>query len=152
MKTFDTQAGAVFLIVALLACFESYRLELGTPSAPLPGFFPFLISVILAVLSAFCIANSYRREKKEKAGKERTSRNGGGLKISLFIFVLLVYTFFLEKIGFLVSTALLLFFMLRQGGTRWVPSLVLSLAVALLSYFIFNKLLGTNLPAGLFTF
>ncbi len=157
MKTSDVQSGVFLLILAVLFCFESYRLRLGTPGVPLSGFFPFLNGIILVVLSAFYIVNSFSRKIRENQKEQvnGTSRNGGGIKtrnVPLFISAILVYTFLMEKIGFLICTILLMLFMFRLGKSRWFPSLTISLAVAFVSYFIFNKLLGANLPRGLWSF
>ncbi len=157
MRTSDIQSGVFLLVVAGFFCFESYRLQLGTPGAPLSGFFPFLNGAVLFVLSAIYVVNSFGNEKREvrEAKIDKSNGNGGGIKgnkVFLFICYLLVYTFLMEKIGFLVCTTLLMLFMFRLGKSRWFPSITISLAVAFVSFLIFNKLLGANLPRGLWSF
>lgn len=150
MKVSDQQAGWFFLGVSGFACFEAYRLELGAPGAPLSGFFPFLSAAILAVLSVACVIGAHRKAR-EKDGKKESRRSGKKMKgsaVVLFILALLAYTFFLEQAGFLICTAFLMLIMLRLGSAGWIPSLALSLSVAFLSYYVFNKLLGANLPRG----
>ncbi len=56
----------------------------------------------------------------------------------------------LERLGFLLTTFLLMISLLRAiEAQKWRKVVVVALATALISYAIFSWLLGVPLPAGL---
>jgi len=66
---------------------------------------------------------------------------------------LVLYAFFLEKLGFVLTTFFLLSFLLSCiEDTNWIRSLGVASAAALACYAIFELWLKIRLPKGLFGF
>jgi len=64
-----------------------------------------------------------------------------------------LYGFFLERLGFVFSTFVLMSFLLGWiEGTNWARSLAVASAAALASYGIFELWLKIRLPKGIFGF
>jgi len=55
-----------WFVPGLLICYGSYRMDIGTPNSPGPGFIPFLSGIIMAGASLSILASfaSYALEKK----------------------------------------------------------------------------------------
>jgi putative tricarboxylic transport membrane protein len=74
-------------------------------------------------------------------------------KIALVLLSLLLYAFFLERLGFVLTTFFLLSFLLGWiEGTNWARSLAVASATVLASFAIFELWLKIRLPKGIFGF
>ncbi len=143
-------AGALFWVAAgLLACYGATRLGLGSVTEPGVGFIFFWSGLILVILSLIVLADSIR--SSEDTVREMGEMNWA--KIALVLLSLLLYAFFLERLGFVLTTFVLMSFLLGCiEGTNWIRSLGVAGAAALASYAIFELWLKIRLPKGLFGF
>jgi len=74
-------------------------------------------------------------------------------KVLWILVIITAYAFVLERVGFVVSTFLLLFVLFRVvEGQRWGLAVGGSLAVAVLAYGIFDRWLKLQLPKGFWGF
>ena len=149
-KTIAAGAGALFWVAAgLLACYGAIRLGIGSVTEPGAGFIFFWSGLILVILSLIVLADSIR-------ASEDTVREMGEMnwtKIALVLFSLLLYAFFLERLGFVLTTFVLMSFLLGcVEGTNWFRSLGVACAAAMASYAMFELWLKIRLPKGLFGF
>ena len=150
-KTKITAANIALFWIALgvLLCYEATRLGVGTASEPGSGFIFFWSGLILVVLSLLAFAESLR--DGEEAIREIGAMNWR--KIVLVLLALLSYAFFLEKLGFVLTTFVLLSFLLAMiEGNHWSKSLGVASAAAGGSYAIFELWLKIRLPHGIFGF
>ena len=75
------------------------------------------------------------------------------VKIALVLLSLVLYAFFLERLGFVLTTFVLLSFLLGWiERTNWARSLGVASAAALGSFVIFELWLKIRLPKGIFGF
>ena len=149
-KTIAAGAAAFFWIGAgLLACYGATRLGLGSVTDPGAGFIFFWSGVFLVILSLIVLADSVR--SSEQSVRDRGEMNW--IKITLVLLSLVLYAFFLEKLGFVLTTFFLLSFLLSCiEDTNWIRSLGVASAAALACYAIFELWLKIRLPKGLFGF
>jgi len=144
---------AVLSIVYLI---EARDLPFGTLSAPDMGFFPKclgLFSVLLCVLFVLREGTAFlRRDGNESPSGGTAERNSGrsgsyhGLAIVL---TLLLYPLFLNWTGFLFSTSLMLFAVLRLVRYRtWLRSLIIALVITATAYVVFSYWMGVYFPKG----
>ena len=153
MKTTKTLAAGVsalfWVAVGLLTCYGATRLGLGSVTEPGVGFIFFWSGLILVILSLIVLADSIR--SSEDTVREMGEMNWA--KIALVLLSLLLYAFFLERLGFVLTTFVLMSFLLGCiEGTNWVRSAGVAAAAALASYAIFELWLKIRLPKGLFGF
>jgi len=149
-ETIAAGTGALFWVAAgLLACYGAIRLGLGSVTEPGAGFIFFLPGLILVFLSVIVFVESVRSPAD-------TVREMGGMnwtKIALVLLSLLLYAFFLERLGFVLTTFILVSFLLGCiEDINWFRSLGVACAAALASYAIFELWLKIRLPKGLFDF
>jgi len=149
-KTTADSASALFwIVVGILACYGATGLGLGSVTEPGAGFIFFWSGLILVILSFMVLVQSVR--STEDTVEETPEINWP--KIALVLLSLLLYGFFLERLGFVFSTFLLMSFLLGWiEGTNWARSLTAASAAALACYAIFELWLKIRLPKGIFGF
>lgn len=147
MKPFDLYGGLFWLIVALFVSGASVlKFGLGDFHSPGPGFFPFLVGMLLLVLSIAMITGAVKERTKDSAW-EWPAFPG---KIFMTLLVLFVFALSLERLGYVVGSFLLFLYLFKfPAGKRWASSLVLSILVAAITYYFFGVLLKTQFPKGI---
>jgi putative tricarboxylic transport membrane protein len=71
------------------------------------------------------------------------------VKIGICIALLLVFAGLFEPLGFILSSILIGIPMARLYGGRWVPSIVVVIAMSVGLYLLFDKAMDVPLPLGL---
>ncbi len=151
MKSPHLAFSLLWIVFAALAAFQSVRLNIGNLNSPGPGFLPFCSSVAIGILSFALLVSQVRKTKKEQG-------NLGGFKLgrlwmktvfflsAAFIYMIIIW----EKIGYLIGTPFLLFFLLKFVGSQSVKrSIIISMISTIISYLIFQTWLYCMLPKGL---
>ena len=142
-KVGDILVGIVFLFIATVFTIGGIRLQIGTPTEPQPGFFPFLGGITLIILAGILLFQGWQ-------GKSSGTQAFGKLSGPLILTAgLVAYVAALETAGYIIATTILSAIVLRILGTKsfWVMSAI-SLILGVGSYFIFDGLLGVPLPVG----
>ena len=140
---------AVFLLFfGTLICWEARKLDIGRIVKPGPGFFPFWLGFFLILVAAALIIQQRWAKTGEPAPGLWKGRQWG--KIIYILGALSLYAFFLEFLGYLISTFLLMFFLFRAVEKQKWPVVILgSLSTSLLTYGLFKIWLQVQLPVGL---
>jgi putative tricarboxylic transport membrane protein len=127
----------------------SYKLGLGRLNNPDSGSMSFLLGLLLVLLSLYSLVLSLLK----KAGEERPQKEGRSQanygKIALVLVALVMYSFILEKLGFVITTWIFLFLLFRSMGNRWITTLIASTSTVLATYFVFT-FFGVRFPPGVF--
>lgn len=149
MKWLNRISSLFFMGFCVLIMTSSLKLGVGNFNAPGPGFMGFLSSILLLCLSLIIFAEENVRSRKEEIGG---SFGWGNFSTQFIVMVALcVFAFFLEVLGFLLSSFILMSMMLLTANPRkWVTHLLVAFVVVNVSYLIFCKLLRVVLPAGIF--
>ena len=125
--------------------------SLGAGAAHEPGSgFVFLWSGLLLALLALLLLAASLRERHESAAdlREIAWRN-----VFAVLTALVLYGIFLEEIGFVASSFLLLILLARLGGaTRWASIVTIAAVAALSTFILFDVWLNIRLPKGIFGF
>jgi putative tricarboxylic transport membrane protein len=151
-KTKITIASAVALFwvaLGILVCYGATRLGLGSITEPGSGFIFFWSGLILVILSFMVLAEGLG--STEETVHETGEANW--VKIALVLLSLVLYAFFLERLGFVLMTFVLLSFLMGWiERINWARSLGVASAAALGSFAIFELWLKIRLPKGIFGF
>jgi hypothetical protein len=141
----DRVCGIVATSIAIFLYLSARDLPFGTVSAPDSGFFPKILSVLLAVLG---LAMMLRPTAGEHQHNRFTRRSWA---VPLGAVVLLAYAALLNRVGFVLSTILVLFFLMTAyGRLRWIVALAASVSAVIICYLGFTEL-GVPLPQGILT-
>ena len=135
--------GLCFLGIGVGFTAGAIRLEIGKPTEPQPGFFPFLDGIILIILSTIFLFQAWsgRAGETQAFGKLRGP--------AIVILGLILYVASLETLGYVIATAMLSAVILWVLETRFRVLIPVSLLLGTLSYTLFDRLLGVPLPGGL---
>lgn len=135
-------APLLLLALGAAAVVGSRRLGLGELTAPGPGLWPFIVSVLITgTAAALVLVDPAEDYERWSLGSVRIV---AGL-VSLGVFILLF-----QALGFVVSAFLMLLLWLRVfGGESWRWSLGLAAGGTAVMYLLFVEALGVPFPDGL---
>lgn len=149
MQNADRMSSLFFLALGLfILIYSLWTLPIGTVYAPEPGFFPLLVGIVMTSLALVLVIRAF----SEKAAMlpQFESRWTRVLFTSATI---LLYVFFMELAGFLLSTSLFVLFYLKAiEKVGWMGSLLFTIPTVCVTYFSFTYLLGVPLPRGVIPF
>lgn len=151
MKRGEIIAGIVILIFGGITVILSLRMPIGTFRAAGTGLFPLLLGILLMILSVLFLFNLLLRKEKDLEEKEApVEASPGSIKpVILFLGMMALATLFLNSLGYPLIAFLLMAALLKiLGMKRWPVNILLSLATAAASYFLFVQWLKIPLPKG----
>jgi putative tricarboxylic transport membrane protein len=138
------------MIVSAGTVFLSSKLPFGSFATPGAGFLPFSVGVLMLLLSLILFIQSL---SKGEEGRKGLWAKGGTGRVLLILLSLVLYGLFLEKLGFILTTFLLMgFLLLAIGKVRKSVVILLSLVSSLGCYGVFQVWLNVQLPKGIFGF
>ena len=147
--TVDTWSALFWLALGLLVCYGAGRLGLGSVTDPGSGFIFFWSGSILGLLSLMLFTGSLRDASTEAQQISGTNWT----KLSLVLVSLVLYGFFLERLGFVLTTFALLSFLLGLSEEKkWPRMLGVASGAALGGFALFELWLKIRLPKGIFGF
>jgi hypothetical protein len=139
------------LALAVVAASGAYLLSAlalpsGTPARPGPGFFPLAIGAFGAVMALVWTASAFRRSPTA-ALDHGTSVEGFG-RVVATAGALVGFCVLLSWVGYPVAALVFVVMLLRWLGAGWRSALVIGVASAAASYYLFGVLLDVPLPRG----
>lgn len=148
MKRFQIISIIFWIGLSIFLLGFSYKLGLGGLHNPGPGLMPFLLGLLLLLISFYVLIRSFiiRGKRDENLKEEKNQINFR--RLSLVVASLFAYGLLLEILGFLITTSLILILLFHSMGfKRWSFVLLASAFTVLITYFLFT-FLGTRFPAG----
>jgi putative tricarboxylic transport membrane protein len=148
MKRYDQIIGLIWFALGSGMAIEAIHLGLGELHLPGIGFMPFLVGVSLGlfgfILTVLATVKGKRDDSKIWEGQNWKN-------VVLPLLALVIYVVLMEPLGFLPTTFLLQFFLLKlTAPKRWFVPMVTSLLIVFFCYLIFSLWLKIPLPKGLF--
>jgi len=150
LKKEDVFPAIVWLFLGIIIARASVRLGLGTLSYPGSGFVPFLLGILLSACSVFIISCSFLLHSAKQGVYRNQWADIEFRKLIFLIILLFCYAMALEKVGFLVTSFLFLFIVLKTISSKTsVFSLVTAALISLSAYLVFVRFLSVELPSGI---
>jgi putative tricarboxylic transport membrane protein len=142
--------GGIFLALGIVYLIQALQYGIGPSGRPGPGLYPIFAVAVLLTGAIGMIVNAWLRPTAAAiawpVGKERW-------RVLAIIAVSLFYAFTLEFIGYFLGSAVVMLTCLHVMGMRsWLLKIGLTLAVTILSFLIFDKVLSVPLPTGFIGF
>ena len=148
MRKSDRLISLIMIVFGLYIAFEGYRLKLGTFHEPKPGFLIFWAGIILSSLSIALFIQTFLSRGKEKIAPWKGVQ---WIKVVKLLIALIAFPLVFRWMGFLLSTFLLLLFLLKGlEPQRWRVALAVSVITIVLCYLVFGVFLEFRFPAGIF--
>lgn len=146
MKKYDIYCGFLWLIIAAFVVIKAFQIGLGSLQYPGPGFFPLIVGIFLVSLSSILLLKIV----KEKI-KLINFDNWPSFSIKIFITwgILIIYTIFLDMLGFIFCSLIVLFYLFKMPAHKsFLFSILVSIITVFASYYFFGVLLQAQLPKG----
>ena len=123
------------------------HLKLGNPTAPGPGFMPFLLGLFIGGASTIGLISSYRvKNKKEQENEERVFSIKTLYKPIIMCAGVIAFGLILKHLGYIVSIFLLMLFLFKGiESQKWVTALIASALTTAISYLLFIYWLGVQI-------
>lgn len=152
MKRWYQIASAAMMLIAALLIWQALNLRYYTPLGPGPGFFPFWLSIVLAILSAVMIWQAtFGRPEAIPPGFYPDHR--GYFRICAVLGALIGMIILMKALGFVLSMLLFYVFLLRAlGHQSLLMTAIIAVAGSFGVYYIFANVLGVPLPIGILGF
>jgi putative tricarboxylic transport membrane protein len=121
-------------------------LAYGTAARPGPGFFPLAVGVFGGAVALAWTLGAFRRTRAG-VGAHAIPADGRG-RVAATAATLVAFCLLLPWAGYPAAAFLFAALLLGRLGAGWRPALLIGLASALASYYLFGVLLGVPLPRG----
>lgn len=150
MRKADRIFGLVGLGLSLWCYLESSKFNYLTQFTPGPGFMPFWVGVILAILSCYLIYDSFRRQASRQDDKKILPGKHALTRVGTILLLLFGVRFSMNLLGFpltlAVFTAAILLILERYSILK---SVGYGIAYAAVTWFIFQYVLAMGFPKGI---
>ena len=148
----DFSSGLFLFLLGLFLAFLSIRYSIWSKFGPDEGFFPLAVAMTIIGLSLIIIARSFfvaQPQERAKTSEGQKRKIITVLRVSIYVILMLLYGFMLEKIGFLITSAVLILPILKYvEKQRWKITLLVGFGSIITSYVLFVHFLGVPLPRG----
>ena len=148
MRKYDRIIGLIWFVLGSGMAIEGINLGLGKANLPGIGFVPLLVGTSLGAcgLILMLLVTLKGQHSDDKIWKGQEWKN-----LVLPILSLFFYAFLMERLGFLITTFLFLFFLFKlTAPNKWLSPVFASFFVSLTCYFVFSLWLNVALPKGFF--
>ncbi len=141
--------GALLLLLGGVTALASLQLPLGTLHRPGSGFFPLILGVLLMVLAAGHLAQTWGSTSGWMSAAPASVGWGSVGRVLLFLGAIALATALLEPLGFPLMAFLLMVALLEiLGVRRRRDSVLIALCTAIAAYVLFVHWLQIPLPRG----
>jgi putative tricarboxylic transport membrane protein len=125
-------------------------MPIGTFRAAGTGMFPLILGILLMILSGAFILKIFFQGREGHVKKEASIESSGSpIQLILFLGTMVLATLFFNRLGYPLTSFLLLVALLRiLGVKRWGLNILLSFVTAVACYFLFVQWLNIPMPKG----
>jgi hypothetical protein len=145
-RTVEIGVAVALGLLAIIGMYGSVKVGIGWGAeGPRAGFFPFYVSAIVLLSSGINIANAIRVPDDGKVFAEWQALG----KVVSVVIPTAIYAVLVAYIGLYVSSALLIgLFMRWFGKYGWPATLIVAIAVPVITFFMFEIWFLVPLPKG----
>ena len=151
MRRADRIAGAALL--ALAVAFSAGALKHYSywgPSGPGPGFLPFWLGLVMAVLATMLLVGAMR---SREPGEPWLPRGEGLKRLALVLGATIALVALLNVVGMVVGTVLFMILLVRLlDRTAWPLTLAVAFGTAGINFLVFSFWLKVPMPVGVLGF
>jgi len=147
VRSADRIAGAALLALAVAyAAFALRQYAYWGENGPGPGFLPFWVGLVLALLATMLLVGGVR---SRDAGEPWLPDRTGLLRIGLVLGATIAYVALLGVLGMTLATVLFLVVLVRWPDRQpWPVAIAVAVGVAAANYLVFVRWLHVPLPEG----
>jgi putative tricarboxylic transport membrane protein len=151
LKTLNQRVSIVLLLIAIGYLVKTFQLPKFAYTEVDADMIPMVLGFLLVVLAVGLYFSKDSETEEQKARRDIPKKDVIAI-IAVFAFVF-VYILFLEILGFVVMTAIFIFFCSWfLGFKRYIANVLTSILFPLCMYFAFTEFLKISLPSGILPF
>lgn len=148
MKRNDIIAGGIFVALGIFIFTQTWNYPSPEKGHPGPDLFPNILALLFI---GFGIAVILKARKLVPTETEGASLGPGKISNALFVLgTVVAYVAVVNTAGFLITSAILLFMLMKKLGVTLLKSAIASLMITLFINILFSKILRVPLPYGIF--
>jgi putative tricarboxylic transport membrane protein len=150
LKRDEIVVGIVIFLFGAVTTLLSLKMPIGTFRMGGTGLFPLCLGILLMILSGAFILKILFQGKEEQVKKGASIESSGSpIQLILFLGTMALATLFFNRLGYPLTSFLLMLGLLRiLGIKRWGLNILISVVTAVGSYFLFIKWLDIPMPKG----
>jgi len=150
LKKDEIIVGIVIFLFGLITTFLSLKMPVGTFRMAGTGMFPLFLGILLMILSGvFVLKPFFQGEEKQERKEAPMESSESPMQMILFLGAMVLATLFFSRLGYPLTSLLLVLGLLRiLGIKRWGLNILISVVTAAGSYFLFVKWLSIPMPKG----
>ncbi len=150
VKRDEMIVGVVIFLFGAATVLLSLRMPLGTFRMAGTGMFPLLLGILLMILSGTFALKVFFQGREEHVTKEASIESSESpMQLILFLGAMVLATLFFNRLGYPLTSFLLVLGLLRiLGIKRWGLNILISVVTAVGSYFLFVQWLDIPMPKG----
>lgn len=150
MRVRETAVGAGFVVAGALIVGATLSYPPGEPGQPGPALFPRLIGGLMMAFGAALAVQGARASAGGEPAAWRPRLAGPGFRNALAVVAaVLFYVLAAERLGFLLTAAVILFGLMWRLGVRPAAAAAVAAGFSLFVYALFSTILRVPLPGGL---
>ncbi|MFC5604772.1 tripartite tricarboxylate transporter TctB family protein [Sporosarcina koreensis] len=151
LHTMDRKVSLVIMAIAIVYLILSFQLPLYPYTQVDADVLPKGLGFLLLGLAILLFIQNRPETEEEK--QKRNIKKEDVILLLLTLAALLLYVFFLEILGFILTTGIFLIVTMRMFGyMNWKRNVMVSLVFTFILYIAFNYLLKIYLPQGILPF
>jgi hypothetical protein len=140
----DRLSSIFLLFFSGITIYLALKLPLGKIAKPGPGFFPLILSFVIASLALLLFLRAFRSKGESETQELPTTK----WRLLYLLGDLCLYAFLFRPLGFLISTFVFLITLKPIIKKRWITILLGSLFISFSFLLFFSYLLKVELPMG----
>ena len=146
MKKNDILAGLVFIGLGIFIFTQTVSypsLEKGHPG---PGLFPNLLAILFIVFGGVLVFKARKPASPPEGGPEIPAAPKRIFNAFFVLAIIAIFVAAVNFVGFLVTSAILLFVLMKKLGVTILKSAIASVVITLFINLMFSKILRVPLP------
>ena len=152
MRVSDSIIGFMMIIFGIAVIIHTQGFPAQPDGHPGPEFFPNVLSGLFMLAGLTLIIGGVRRGEKILDVKAPGLGVAAVVNILLVLGVIVVYILVSDYIGFLITSFILMGFLMKWLGVTWMWTVIMSSVLTMGIYLLFAKMLLVPLPWGLWGF
>ncbi len=145
MKRSDAILGGVAIVLGIVVFVDTLTFPPMQDGAPGPALFPRILSALLAVVGGIIIYQSTRPHEKKALSYERSSM----IKAALILVGIAAFVGLVHSLGFMITGGALMIGLMLMLGVRIRTALPTAIAITIVTFYLFEKVLRVPLPPGI---
>lgn len=147
-RTMDIVVALLIIAMASVFLFDSWKTGFGwiEGQGPAPGFFPFYVSLVMGIASAFNLVRAMTGAEAD--GRETFVTRGAFFSVLLVLIPTALYVALIQFLGIYVASAIFICGFMLASKEHPLKAVGIGLAVPLALFFMFEKWFLVPLPKG----